>query len=50
MMANKSTIAIILTSLTQCVKRTMSTTRPIEVVTVFNLYNYCYYHAYHMES
>ena len=52
-MANKSSIATILTSLTQCVKHTISTASiiiPIEVVTEFNLYNYCYYQAYHMES
>ena len=53
MMSNKSNITTILTSLTQCVKHTISTasiTRPIEVVTEFNLYNYCYFQAYHMES
>ena len=53
MMENKSNIATILTSLTQCIKHTISTasiTRSIEVVTEFKLYDYCYYQAYRMES
>ena len=51
--ANKSSIATILTSLTQCVKHTISTTlitRPIEVMMEFDLYNYCYNQAYPMGS